>query len=351
MNTSLLTFAFLLASDPAPAAETAAPEASPPAAQPTTEASPPAAQPTEPSAQAPAPTVEATAAAPVEAAATAPVAPAKGASDEAVEEVVNVVETDPKIGWYGGDSFPEHERILAMPTARAVRKGSLVFILDHRAKSPIHSQGEPWRKTFFDFGGLDSGLTVGLSLRYGILQGLDVGIYRVGQQPGARTDTYEFDARYQPLRQEEVGLDLAVRAGATWFAQYNAPDASGVLGQILLDRVFVNRLLVGGGLLYHSSSTNSAKFSDSTKYSMAATAFAEVRLSGAVALSAEIVPAFAGYHSKYPSYSAGVKYLTSRHTFAFAVGNTTYLTSDGYITNSPNGLRDTSIGFNITREN
>jgi hypothetical protein len=336
MNTSLLTFALLLASDPVSAVEHAAPEAAPPAAQPA-----------EPSAQTPAPTVEASTAVPADAATPAP---AKAVADETVEEIVNVAETDPKAGWYGGDSYPEHERILAMPTARTVRKGSLVFILDHRAKNPIHKQGDPWKNTFFDFGGLDTGLTVGLSLRYGILQGLDVGIYRVGQQPGG-DDTYEFDARYQPLRQEEAGVDLAVRAGATWFAQYDAPDASGVLGQILVDRVLCNRLLVGGGLLYHSSSTNKAKYSDSTKYSVAAAAFAEMRLSGAIALSAEVVPAIAGYHSKYPSYSAGVKFITSRHTFALAVGNTTYLTSDGYITNSPYGLRDTSIGFNITREN
>jgi hypothetical protein len=337
MNTSLLTFALLFAADPATAAENPMPEASPPEAQSTETAAPVPAQPGE-------------AVSPAPAAAMPPPVLAPAPAEPVVEEVANVVRADPTAGWYMGDDYPEHERVLAMPTARALRQGSWVFILDHRAKQPFHADGDPWRKSLFDFGGLDQGLTVGLALRYGILEGLDVGIYRVGQQPATRTDTYEFDARYEPLRQEKAGVDLAVRAGATWFAQYNAPDASGFFGQILADRVLFHRLLVGGGVLYHSSSSNGAKYATSTKYSVAAAAFAEVRVAEPVAISAEVVPALAGYHSKYPSYSLGVKYITSRHTFAFALSNTTYLTSDGYITNSPNGLRDTAIGFNLTRE-
>jgi hypothetical protein len=339
MNTSLLTFALLLAAASSTTTKNPIPETRSLETQPTETAAPAPGQPGE---ALPPPAAQA--------ADTTPSASAKAPGQEAVEEVVNLVESDPTAGWYGGDSYPEHERVLAMPTARALRKGSWAFILDHRAKQPFHSEGDPWRKSFFDFGGLDQGLTVGLSLRYGILEGLDVGIYRAGQQPGTRTDTYEFDARYQPLRQEKAGVDLAVRVGATWFAQYNAADASGLLGQILVDRVLFNRLLIGGGVLYHSSSSNGAKYSNSKKYSVAAAAFAELRVAAPVAISLEVLPAVAGYHSKYPSYSAGVKYLTTRHTFAFALGNTTFLTSDGYITNSPSGLRDTTIGFNITRE-
>lgn len=347
MNTSLLTLALLLAADPTAAAEGTAPQPSP--AQPADSAAivpvPPAGS------ESPAQPASSSPSEPVAGPATAPV-PAKGTVNEAVEEIVTVTPEDPSIAWYGSDSYPEHERVLAMPTARVARQGSWVFILDHRAKQAFHKDGDPWRKAFFDFGGLDQGLTVGLSLRYGLLDCLDVGIYRAGNQPGTttRADTYEFDARYQPLRQEQAGVDVAVRAGATWFAQYNASDSSGFFGQLLADRVLFHRLLLGGGLLYHSSSTNDQKYTDSQKYSMAAAGFAEVRLSAPLAISLEVVPAIAGYHSKYPSYSAGVKYFTTRHTFAFAVGNTTYLTSDGYITNSPNGLRNTSIGFNITRE-
>jgi hypothetical protein len=76
---------------------------------------------------------------------------------------------------------------------------------------------------------------------------------------------------------------------------------------------------------------------------------AEVRLAAPVALDAELVSCTAGYCSKRPTFSAGLKYITPRHTFAVVCGNTTYLTADGYITNTDTPWSKLSLGFNITR--
>jgi hypothetical protein len=269
--------------------------------------------------------------------------PPAGAPAAEVEEIVEVQEVKPP-GFYAGESYPEHERILALPTGRGLRKGSWLFLIDHRARSPIYDGS--WSGTGHDFAGLDAGVTVGLGLRYGIRDGLDVGVYRAAGFP----DTYELDLRWRMLAQERAGLDLAVRGGATWFSYLDAADSSGFFGQLLADRVLFDRLVVGAAVLFHSNSTNGAKFNQDTAWSLAAAAMAELRLAGFVALSAEVLPALAGYHSRYPAFSAGVKFLTHRHTFAIVVGNTTYLTADGYLTNSPSGLRDAAIGFNLSRE-
>lgn len=266
---------------------------------------------------------------------------------EEVEEIVDVQETDPTLGWYFGEGYTEHNRILALPTARTLRKDGWEFLIDHRASSAFH--GKTWTDTAHSFGGLDGSLSVGLALRYSILGMADIGVYRVGGFPW---DTYEFDGRVQVMKQEAAGIDVAVRAGVTWFAQPKKEDASGFFGQLIADRVLWNRLLVGTGVMFHSNSstTNGIKYKQDKEYSLAIPAFAELRLYGSLGLALEVVSTVAGFYSKYPAYSAGIKYFTNRHTFAFVVGNTADLTADGYITNSQIGFRDSVIGFNLTRE-
>jgi len=268
---------------------------------------------------------------------------------EVLSEVVDLQQTeDPAAAWYG-KGFPERIRILALQTARAVRKGGFDFVIDHRASTPIYNRagGQPWSDMGNNLLGLDGSIQVGLGLRYGIIEGLDAGIYRAG---GSLVDTYELDVRYQALRQEEVGLDLAGRVGATWFAQRNAEDSSGFYGQLLATRLIANRLLLSVGALYHSNSTNATKYNQDKKYSFGAAAGAELRLAAPVSVDAEVVSCVAGYCSKNPAFSAGLKYFTSRHTFALVCGNTQYITADGYLTNTDTPWKNLVIGFNITRE-
>jgi hypothetical protein len=108
--------------------------------------------------------------------------------------------------------------------------------------------------------------------------------------------------------------------------------------------------LLTAGALYHSNSTNATKYNESTKYSVAGAAGVELRLAAPVSLDAEVVACVAGYCSKNPAFSGGVKFFTNRHTFALVCGNTQYITADGYPTNTDTSWKDLVIGFNITRE-
>jgi len=318
-------------------------------AESTTEASTENAQPAAEVAPAPAP--EPVPAAPAPEPAPAPALLVKPAESdiEVLSEVVDLQETqDPAAGWYG-KAFPEPVRILALYTARAVRKGGFEFVIDHRSAAAIYNKDskQPFTDMWNNFLGFDNSLQVGLGLRYGVIDNLDVGMYRAGSYS---TDTYEFDARYQVLHQDDMGVDLAARAGVTWFSQPKVEDAHGFFGQLLATRLIANRFLVSAGWLYHSNSTNDTKYNQDKKWSTAGALGVEARLTPAVAIDAEVVSCVAGYCSKNPAFSAGVKYITSRHAFALVCGNTQYVTADGYLTNTDRQWSKLVIGFNITRE-
>jgi Membrane bound beta barrel domain (DUF5777) len=281
--------------------------------------------------------------------APAPIAKPSESDVETLSEVPDLQETEsPAAGWYG-KGFPEPVRVLALPTARTVRKGGFDFVIDHRASQAIYNKDSkhPWADMGNNFLGFDGSLQVGLGLRYGVIDDLDVGIYRAGT---SATDTYEFDVRYRALSQDVAGIDVGVRGGLSWFSQPSASDAHGFYGQILATRLLLNRVLITAGWLYHSNSTNDRKYNEDRAWSTAGAVGVEARLAAAVALDAEFVSCVAGYCSKKPAFSAGVKYLTSRHTFALVCGNTQYLTADGYLTNTDRAWSKLVIGFNITRE-
>ncbi|HEY5281787.1 MAG TPA: DUF5777 family beta-barrel protein [Polyangia bacterium] len=273
---------------------------------------------------------------------------------EVLSEVVDLQETvDPTAAWYG-KGYPERVRILALPTGRTVRKGGFELVIDHRASKAIYNKDSdhPFADMWNDFGGFDSALSVGLGLRYGILDGLDAGLYRVN---ASQFDTYEFDARYQVLRQEDHNIDLTIKAGLSWFVVPDHKDALWPFAQLFVSRLFLNRLLVTAGAMYHANSSPStargAKYSDENhKWSVAGAGGLELRLAAKVSLDAEIVACAAGYCRKNPAFSSGVKFFTNRHTFALVCGNTQYLTADGYITNTDTPWSKLVIGFNITRE-
>ena len=271
----------------------------------------------------------------------APASAGTESSTDAVEQI-DVVEARPLR--YGND-FAQADRIFNILTARTARKGNYIITINHRAYEAVSK--DPW----FDYAGLDGGsLKIGLGVRYGLLDGLDAGVFRLNGTVEA-FDTYELDARYQILNQNRFGCDLAVRGGVSWFSQKNAKDASGFVGQLLLDRIFADRIIVGGGLLYHSSSSNDKKRSSDTGFSVAGTLFTEYRFLGNLAADAEVAETLGGYHSKYPNFTVGLKAYTNRHTFALLVTNTQYMGADGMLANTWRAKpTEWIIGFNITRE-
>lgn len=272
-------------------------------------------------------------------------AAAPGAVEEDEIEVIEDVDVvSPADLAFAEIAFSRLERVLNVPLARTARARTFVFAIDHRTWAPVKNN------PFQDFLGFDSGLLkIGIGLRYGVLDFLDVGVYRLNNGLEA-FDTWELDVRGQVLDAAWAYVDVAVRGGVTWFAQPRSRDAVGGFGQLLLSRTFLNRVTVGSGLLFHSESTNSAKSVADQAWSLAVPAALEVRILPWLAWDLEGAYSVAGYGSTYPVLTTAVKFLTNRHTFALVVSNTQYMGADGLVANTERRLDEVIVGFTITRE-
>jgi len=183
--------------------------------------------------------------------------------DEGIEAVADGEVVAPA-GGFDGPNVSRVDRAVNQLTARPVRAGAMVFVVDHRTRqSFLTGKEELWH----DYLGLDAGgLKIGLGLRFGILDDLDMGLYRLNGTSEV-FDSYELDARYRILDQAGYGLDLAVRAGITAFVHPGDIYAVGYLGQLMLDRVFSDQLLVGVSAMVHTDSSNDVKSVDDTNWS------------------------------------------------------------------------------------
>lgn len=271
---------------------------------------------------------------------------------EEIEEVEMVEDGEAAPGTvladeFDGDNAIRRDRGVNILTARPLRSQSFQLIIDHRAFENFWA-GED---AFFNFLGLDGGgLKIGLGLRYGIIDDLDVGFYRLNDAGLDFFDTYEFDARWRFLKQEKHFVDAAVHLAYTWFVQPDTKDASGIGAELFVNRIFFGTLLIGAGFSFHSESSNDEKAQDDKGYSGAVTGVIEWRILRWLGITGEIAARVLGYGSEYPAFSLGLKLLTHRHSFLLLVSNAQYTTTDGIVTNSWRGMADLIFGFQIIRE-
>lgn len=265
---------------------------------------------------------------------------------EEIEQVTDVEQVSPT-GCFDGPNWPRVDRAVNQFTARPVRAGALVFSIDHRTRqSFLTGEDELWR----DYLGLDAGgLKIGLGFRFGILDDLDVGLYRLNGTAEA-FDSYELDLRYRILSQPDFPLDLAVRAGFTGFVHPGDIYAIGYLAQLLLDRVFADQLLVGLSVMFHSDSSNDEKSVDDENGSLGLGAQIEWRFLDWLAWDLEVGVNLAGYGSDWPVFATSLKVLTHRHSFSIVFSNNQYMAADGQVANTWRGFDDLILGFQITRE-
>ncbi|MFH2006942.1 MAG: DUF5777 family beta-barrel protein [bacterium] len=247
--------------------------------------------------------------------------------------------------WTNPDAWPKLERVVTHKLARTTRRLGLLIIVDHRTNQPAFT-----KNILKDFFGLDGGgLKIGLGLRFGIFDDLDIGFLRLNGVAEI-FDVYEFDVRYHFLRQEKHHLDMGLVVGGTWFEQRNAKDAGGAYGQLIFHRTFFRRLLVGASLLFHSDSSLDTKKKSDTQWSFAIGTFLHLRIHRAVAWTFEMMNAVAGFRAEHPAWSSSVQFLTQRHTFSLVLTSTNYFSSDGMVSNTWRSWKELVIGFSITRE-
>ena len=281
--------------------------------------------------------------------------PLAAADDDDIEEIEEIEEiedvdvdvakpfdrVDPET--WRPENYPIFERVVNIPTALTGRQFETRFIIDHRTFEAFTEN--PFQEMF----GFDSGLLkIGLGVRFSALDSLEFGIYRLNSGSVA-FDVYEFDAKFQALRQDEHYLNLAVRAGATWFSQRGREDAAGGFAQLIVDRLLFDRLRIGTGLLFHSDSTDDTKVAQDTDWSIAIPAYVDIRILDWLAWNLEVAVPVAGFRGEWPNFSSSVKFITHRHTFALVLSNNQHMGADGIVAGSGRGFGDLIIGFSITR--
>lgn len=261
--------------------------------------------------------------------------------EESEEVEIRAVDSTPK---YYGDEYPVFDRTLNLLTGRTINAGKFLFLVSHRTSQAFTT------RFIQDLGGFDAGgLKIGLGLRYGILDDLDAGFFRLNGTV-ENFDVYEFDLRYAILSQQRFGIDLAIRGGLTLFAQPDQEDALGGFAQLLSSRVWQDRWLTGLSLLFHSEASNQTKSAADTAYALAVGGLFEARILDWLAWNIEAAYSLAGYKEQFPTFSSSVRFITHRHTFALVLSNSQYMTADGVVANTHRNYDDLVIGFNITRE-
>lgn len=264
---------------------------------------------------------------------------------EEIEEIDLIEEVDPLETW-DDQGRARSERTINVLQARTARRGALIFILDHRTWKTFSDD------PFDDYLGFDNGqLKIGLAARYGIFDGLDVGLQRInGTAERFKTDTWDLDLKYQPLKQEKHHLDVSIRAGMTWFSIEEVSDKQGFFGQLAINRTLGRRVRVGSGLLYHSDSWNENRERGDPDHSMAIPATLDIRFTPGFSWHGEMVVNVDGFEERYPVLSTSLRATTNKHTFALVVSNTQYFGTAGIATNTFRGFDDLILGFTITRE-
>jgi hypothetical protein len=252
--------------------------------------------------------------------------------------------------WLDPENYPRIERAVNVMNARTTRARALNFLVDHRTFQPFQTNA------FHDWVGFDAGyLKIGLALRYGILDNLEVGAQRLSNGSDVY-DTYQFDVKYWALHAEQYFVDVAARAGATWYSVLNGPDSGGGFAQLIVSRSLREYLWLASGLYYHSNATNENRVDKNLQrpsgqaYALAIPVALEVRLQTFLAWDAEASFNVAGYHAKYPVLATAFKIISNRHTFALIMSNSQDIAADGLVANTGRSFHYLIVGFTITRE-
>lgn len=257
------------------------------------------------------------------------VAPAKTRADE-----------DP-LHW-DAEHYAPADRAFAVPYPRTVERHRLVFSIDHRAFTPLN---EHPAQSLLGFD--DGNLKIGLGLRYGVCETLDLSATRFNGTTDS-FDTYEFVLRYQIAREQRHGLDGAIVAGFSAFDEPKEEDFYGAYAAAHVGKTVLRRLYPTVGVLHHSDSSGPGKTADDAESSTALVATLNGLVVNRLALVAEGSVPVAGFEVGEPAWAAGPKYSSYGHTFSVVISNTQNISADGLAAGADR-LDHPVIGFTITR--
>lgn len=229
--------------------------------------------------------------------------------------------------------------LATLATNLRLPRNKMTFRMSHRFARPL-GQGD-LGDLASDFFGFDSGALIGLELRYGLVRGGQIGIYRTSDR------TIQFFGQYELTSQNRFPLGISVLAtaeGTNNFRDSYSPGIAAVISRELGDR----------GALYlqpswvNNSNAQPGELVDDNNTAMVGLG-ARLRVRRNTYLVAEASPRVSGYDPGVTLIAFGIEQRAGGHLFQLNVSN-------GIGTTLANVARggtshdDWYIGFNLSRK-
>ena len=235
------------------------------------------------------------------------------------------------------DSQPDFY-VATLNTNLRLPKGKFNFRLTHRFTTPL-GQGD-----FGDLGGrlfgLDGGALVGLDLKYGLLPGFDVGIYRTSFER-----TIQLQGRYNLIRDGNGPFGISIVAnidGTDNFSDEFSPGLAFVVSRELGDR---------GAIYFQPSYVGNINLINEVDddYSVMAGIGARLRVGRNFYLFAEGSPRLSGYGRGVDMVSFGFEQRYGGHVFQLNFSNS-FGTTLAQVARGGTGSDNWYLGFNLARK-
>jgi hypothetical protein len=265
------------------------------------------------------------------AAATPLLAAETGAS--APESAQDAPETD----WddYEIDPVEPDFVVVNLPTTLRLPKHRFAFRVTHRFARGL-TEGD-FGDLVGDFFGFDGGSETGLGLRFGLLAGTQLEVYRSSNK------TMLFQLDQSLLRQGSAPVGVALRLGIEGrdnFSEEYSPNAA----------VVVSRKLGRRAALYAVPTfVGNARIGQDDESSLILGLGARLLLGSGVAVTGEWHPRIAGVTDRRDIFAFGIEKRVGGHAFQINFSND-LVTTPGQIARGQAEPDDLFIGFNITRK-
>ena len=229
--------------------------------------------------------------------------------------------------------------VVTLPTTLRLPRFKSAFRVTHRFARPL-GQGD-LGSLAEDLFGLDSGALIGLEYRFGLMRGLQAGIYRTSDR------TIEFFSRYNVVDQGErfpLSIDIAASIDGTNNFRDSYTPALGVV---------LSRELGEHGALYvepmwvNNSNPEPAELADDNDTLLLGLG-ARVRIRPSLYVVAELIPRV-GFEPGANHATFGIEKRAGGHVFQLNFSNGVG-TTIGQIARGGTGYEDWYLGFSIARK-
>jgi hypothetical protein len=230
--------------------------------------------------------------------------------------------------------------LVNLPTTLRLPRFKSAFRVTHRFRRPL-GEGD-FGDLVEDLFGLDSGAGIGLEYRFGLMRGLQAGIYRTSDR------TIEFFSQYNLLQQSDaspvaVGV-LASMDGTNNFRDSYSPALGVAISRTIprfaalhIEPIWVN----------NSNPQPSELVDDNDTFLLGLGA--RVRIRPTVYLVGEIIPRVAGYDPGVTHGTFGIEKRAGGHMFQLNFSNS-FGSTMGQLARGGLNNDDWYLGFNISRK-